>query len=168
MMHLRLPHLLLFAAAVAMAAPAHADGDTDAVKSQVLRLYKDFKGRDWKDIYDVIGLAKGVSMGTREQFAADFDQGIKQGDPGDMFSKLIDGMADVQIGAVMIEGEYAYVPTYCSVTIDGSKARLMGIAKMRKVDGTWRWDLTFTDDTEKAAAARTQQLFGEPVTGLEN
>ena len=146
---------------------ASAQSDAEAAGSQVINLFKIFKARDWKALYDVTAFTPEIAKGLRgrDDFAAGFAKGLHEGDPDDSFSKLIDSMSDVFTGLAIVEKDTAVVATSCNLTFDKKKVAFLGIAKLAKVDGKWKWDLTFSNDLQKATAQRFTELFGSPARG---
>ena len=154
---------VLSAFALCAVAPAQAT-DADAARDQTLKLFQIFKDRDWKTLFDVIQMSPVVAktLTNRDEFAASFDKGLKDGDPDNAFSKLVDTMSDVKVGTAVIEGNVAYVATSCKVKIDDSTVQFLGVAKLVKTGDTWKWDLSFTDQPDKATEQRFTELFGVP------
>jgi hypothetical protein len=144
-------------------APAQ-DKNEDAARSQVAALFKIFKDRDWKGLFAIAEFSPAVKKVTTDPvaFADEVAKSISQNDPTDAFGKLFNNMTDIVEGQAIIEGNYAYVSTTCKAKIDGQIATFVGLAKMVKVGDVWKWDLSFTDDTEKATELRVTQLLGRP------
>ena len=155
---------LILLVAIFMSALAFAqsdDKDVDAARAATQKLFSVFKARDWHALFDLIQFAPKLQqqMNDRNQFAKAFEEGLS-GDSD--FSKIIDSMDNVAVGAALIEGKFAYVGTTCTVKVDDQQVRFVGLAKLVKVDTAWRWDLTFTEDPAKASETRFEQLLGEP------
>src|SRR5436305_1685876 len=117
---------LIVIATFALSALASAQADTkdaDAARAQALNIFTLFKARDWKGLYDVIQLSPEVAktIPSRDDFAVGFAKGLKDSDPNDDFSKLVDTMDDVIAGTAIIENGNAYVATSCTVTVDSAK-----------------------------------------------
>jgi hypothetical protein len=160
----RLAIFLVAAFLVSSLAFAQADKDTQAARDTTQKLFTVFKNKDWHTLFDIIQLSPTLSksMTDRDAFATAFDKGLKEGDPNNEFDKLVGTMDNVSIGAAIIEDKNAYVSTTCTVKVEGQSVRFVGIAKLVKVAGAWRWDLSFTDDADKASETRFTQLLGEP------
>ncbi len=152
-------------ALLAVSAMSFAQSEDDA-KKQVLEIFKVFKTRDWKGLYQVSTFSAAVKakITSPEQFAKDVAAGIKQSDPEDNVGKLFNNMSDIMAGGVVIEGPKARVATSCKVAVSGSSVVFFGVATLIKVDGTWKWDLSFSDDPQEVTAKRVQELLGAPGT----
>jgi hypothetical protein len=157
---------------LAMGAVVPAQGtstgpDYDSAKKQVLELLKVLKNQDWKRLYDITEFSSLVARGLvdRDAFAKGFASGITKDGKDDTFAKVMASLSEQSAGLVIIEGKSAYVSTTCKIDVSGQKVMLVGIAKLIKVGDAWKWDLTFTDDAEKATSTRTTELLGQPVTG---
>jgi len=158
--------LLCFTFAFAQSAFAQdEDAQAKAARDQAQKLYQTFKNKDWKGLYDLIQLSPSVAkqLNGRDAFAKDFETGLKQGDPTDNLGKVVDNMSDIRTGAAIVEGKYAYVSCTSVVVIEGTKMRFLGMVKLIKVGDSWRWDLSFTDDPEKASAQRFSEMLGLPA-----
>ena len=138
----------------------------DSAKKQVLELFRVFKAQDWKRLYDISMFSPAVSktIKDRETFAADFAKGVTNNGKDDSFAKVMSSLSETSAGLVIIEGKSAYVSTSCKIDVNGQKVPLVGIAKLIKVGETWKWDLSFTDDAEKATSVRTTEFLGQPIT----
>ena len=69
-----------------------------------------------------------------------------------------------KVGKAVVKGSKANVPTSCKITMDAKTIPFKGNARMIKKGGTWKWDLTFTDDAEKATSTALMELIGKPTT----
>ncbi len=150
-------------------APAQATStgtDYDAAKKQVLELLKVLKTQDWKRLYDITEFSPQVakSVVDRDTFAKGFASGVTKDGKDDTFAKVMASLSEQSAGLVIIEGRSAYVSTTCKIDVSGQNVVLVGIAKLIKVGDAWKWDLTFTDDAEKATSTRTTELLGQPVS----
>ncbi len=161
----------LFASTLLMTSQALGQGTSegpeyDSAKKQVIELFRVFKTQDWKRLYDISMFSPAVSktIKDRETFAVDFAKGVTNGGKDDTFTKVMSTLSETSVGLVIIEGKSAYVSTSCKIAVSGQKVPLVGIAKLIKVGETWKWDLSFTDDAEKAASTRTTEFLGQPVT----
>lgn len=156
--------VILTALSLSALAPAQST-DADAAKAQALNLFKIYRARDWKGLYDNVAFSPAVTktLSNRDDFASAFDKGLKAGDPNNDFGKLMDNMSDISVGFAVIEGDKAYVATSCTISVDAQKVKFLGIAKLIKVGDAWKWDLTFTDDSEKATELRFTQIIGDPA-----
>jgi len=145
-------------------APAQQEKDEEAARSQVTALFKIFKSRDWKGLYAISEFSPAVKkvMTDPDAFAVQFNKGLTENDPNNAFGKLFDGMTDIVAGQAIVEGNVAFVSTSCKVTIEGKALTFVGLARLLKVDSAWKWDLAFTDDTEKTTEVRLAQLLGKP------
>jgi hypothetical protein len=150
---------------LAALSPGQSTADADAARAQALNLFKIYRSHDWKGLYDVTAFSPAVSktLTNRDEFATGFEKGLTQGDPNNDFGKLMDGLQEISAGCVIIENDSAYVATSCIVTVDTQKVKFLGIAKLIKSGGEWKWDLTFSDDTEKATEKRFTEILGDPA-----
>lgn len=144
-------------------APAQ-DKEEDAARSQVAALFKIIKARDWKGLFAIAEFSPKVKAAMTDpvSFADEVTKSIAQNDPTDEFGKLFNNLSDIIEGQAIVDGKSAYVSTTCKAKIDGQTATFVGLAKMIKVGDAWKWDLSFTDDTEKATELRVTQLLGRP------
>ena len=142
-----------------------ANADADAARAQVLNLFKIYRAHDWKSLYDVTAFSPAVSktLSNRDEFASGFEKGLTENDPKNEFGQLMDGLEDISAGCVIFENNSAYVATSCTVTVDTQKVKFLGIAKLIKSAGDWKWDLTFSDDIEKATEKRFTEILGDPA-----
>ncbi len=145
-------------------APAQ-DKDGDAARAQVTALFKVFKSRDWKGLFAITEFSPAVKKVTTDPdaFAAEVAKSIKESDPGDAFGKIFDGISDIIAGQAIIEGNMAYVATSCRAKVEDQTVTFVGLAKLIKVGDAWKWDLAFSDDTDKATELRVTQLIGKPA-----
>ncbi len=141
------------------------NADADAARAQALNLFKIYKARDWKSLYDVTVFSPAVTktLTNRDEFATGFEKGLSQNDPKNDFGNLMDSLDDISVGCVIIENDSAYVATSCTITADSQKVKFLGIAKLIKSSGDWKWDLTFSDDAEKATEKRFTEIVGDPA-----
>ena len=75
----------------------------------------------------------------------------------------MDNRSEITVGTAIIENDSAYVATSCTISVETQKIRFIGIAKLIKKSGAWKWDLTFSDNAEKATELRFTQIIGDPV-----
>ncbi len=138
--------------------------ETEAVQTRVQQLFTVLKGKDWKGLYHVTEFSSTVkkSLTTDEAFAKDVETGIKESDPDDQVTKLFSELNEFVVGQVIVEGSTAYAATSCKLTVEGQTVTLLGVAKMVRSGGEWRWDLSFTDDVSKATETRLVELLGKP------
>ena len=157
------PGLVALALAVSVVSSAQ-DKDSEAVQARVLSLMKVFKNADWKGLYSLVEMSPKVKaqLTGADDFGRDVAKGIRDSDPKDELGKLLRGLSGLAVGRPIIEKNYAYVPTTCVLTLGDYKGTLLGVAKMVKVDGVWKWDLAFTDDPQAATSKRTEELLGGP------
>ena len=149
--------------AVSALAPAQ-DEDRDAAKSQALKLYNVFKTRDWKTLYDLIAFSPKIAptVGDQDKFVADFQKGLSEKGGDEALDKLMGNISNIRTGSPILEGDKAYVPTTSVLQIEGQKMRFLGAIKLVKVSSVWKWDLSFSDDLEKATSQRFLELLGAP------
>ncbi len=159
--------ILAMSTATAFGQGTSAGPEYDSAKKQALELFRVFKTQDWKRMYDISIFSSAVAktISDRDSFAKDFAKGVTKDGKDDTFSKVMSNLSDMGAGLVIIEGKYAYVSTTCKIAVDGQKIALVGIVKFLKVGDTWKWDLAFTDDAEKATSTRTTEFLGQPITG---
>jgi hypothetical protein len=154
----RLIFALLFAS---VAVFAHAASDA---RSQALALYRALQKENWRALYYLAAFSpkiKGTLHGP-DQFAADVQKGINQSDTNGMVHKLFQGMKHIKVGPATVHGNKATAPTSADITFNGQTAHFKGLAKMIKDGGIWKWDLSYTDDVEKATSDSIQELLGKP------
>lgn len=158
---------LMMVSAVASAQATGTGPDYDAAKRRVIELLKVLKTQDWKRLYDISEFSPKVAKGIvdRDTFANGFASGVTKDGKDDTFAKVMASLSEQNVGIVIIEGKSAYVSTTCKIAVGEQKVTLVGIAKLIKVGDAWKWDLTFTDDAEKATSTRTTELLGQPASG---
>ena len=145
-------------------------GDATATpEAQTLKIYRAFRDQDYKALFYLIAFTPQarVSAMSADTFAADMQRGyeasFKTPEERAGTDKILRGISDIMIGEPVITGTKAAVPTSAKITgPTGVTITFRGQANLIKEDGVWKLDLTFTDDTEKAMAQRTAEIFGNP------
>lgn len=157
--------LIVIAAIFVCALAGAQQTELDAAKAQALAVFKAVKGRDWKDLFGRITLAEELpnTPEARDAFAESINGDMDKTKDGQEFIKLMESMKALSCGIPVVEKDVAYVPTTCTVTMEGVTVRFLGLVKLKKVKDEWRWDLSQNKDVAKAAEERTVQLFGDPV-----
>ncbi len=97
-------------------------------------------------------------------FATGLAQGIRDSDPEGVVDKLFKSITDIMIGEPVVNGNNAEVPTAANLTINGKVVHFKGTAHLVQDKNVWKWDLTATDDAQKATSQGIQELIGKPDT----
>lgn len=142
------------------------DKEDEAIRKQALNVFQVFKQRDWKGLFNASEFSATVKkdMTDPELFATKFAEGLKESDPDNAFGKLFDGMTEIKVGGVAIEGGKARVATSCVITVDKKAVPFLGVATFIKVGKDWKWDLSFSDEPETVTSQRLEEFIGAPST----
>lgn len=151
---------------LAMAGPAPA-GTPSAGPAQARQaaqaLYQVLQRQDWVGLYSMVALSEPAmaAMPPRaEDFAADVRKGIGQGQAN--VDAVFGGMTEMAVGDPEVHGDYATLPTSCTITLNGQKHLFRGTVHLIRRQHTWKWDLTFTDNAEEATSKALSELIGKP------
>jgi hypothetical protein len=74
---------------------------------------------------------------------------------------IFKSIKDIMVGEAVISGDTAAVPTSATISSNGQTRAFKGVAHLIRHQGTWKLDLTFNDDSEKAMAQRVGEIFGK-------
>ncbi len=153
-------------AIVLCAISAIANAASDAA-SQARALYTAIHKQDWHALYYLASFSPAIKKQLEgpDKFAADVKSGIDQGGNTKVVNDLFNSIRNIKVGAPAVKGTKATVPTSADITVNGRTLHFNGFAKMINDGGTWKWDLSYTDDVEKATANSLQQLIGKPAKG---
>jgi len=143
----------------------YAGKDSDP-RSDALTLYKILQKQDWKSLYHAAAFSDKVAKtmpSSPAKFAEDVQKGIDNSGGREAVDKLFAGMSNMAVGKAAITGSKADVPTSCDIELQGKTLHFKGHARMIKRGAAWKWDLTSTDNVEKATSSALQELIGKPV-----
>ncbi len=132
-------------------------------RQAALAVFRILQRQDWVALYSTVALSEGAADGLpprAEDFAADVRKGIgkNQGAVDEVFG----GMSDVTVGDADIRGDYATLPTACTINLRGQKVAFRGRAHLIRRHHAWKWDLTFSDNAEDATSRALSELVGKP------
>ncbi len=133
--------------------------------SQALALYKSLKNQDWRALYFLAEFSPAVKkqLPGPDKFATEVKEGIDNSGGAADVDMIFKNMSDIQVGEAVVKGGRATVPTSSKITLKGKIIIFKGAARMINAAGIWKWDLTFTNDPEKATSTAMQELIGKPV-----
>jgi hypothetical protein len=134
-------------------------------KAQALKLYTVIKNRDWKSMYSLTLFSTNVRQkmpSDPEEFASGMRKGISDSGGDKTVNDLFNNMSNLAVGEPVVRGDKAAVPTSSTITMNGSTLSFKGTAHMTRDGDLWKWDLTFTDDTQAAVEQELQILLGKP------
>ena len=152
------------ALSVLLAISTIASAASDPV-AQAKKLYFAIHKQDWHALYFLAAFSPAVKKQLKgaDKFAADVQKGFTSSKDSDSVKKLLDSISNIRVGAATIKGSTAQVPTKADIIVGGKKMHFGGIANMINDHGTWKWDLSYTDNVESATAQQIQKLLGGRV-----
>ncbi len=151
---------LVGAGAFAQASPPAGAAEA---RQTALAVFKILQRQDWVALYATVALSEGATDALpprAEDFAADVRKGIGKNQAA--VDEVFGGMSDVAVGDADIRGDYATLPTSCTITLRGQKVAFRGLAHLIRRQHAWKWDLTFTDNAEDATSRALSELVGKP------
>jgi hypothetical protein len=152
--------LVVLSLCIASAACAASDAST-----QALALYKAIQKQNWKALYYLAQFSPAIQkqLPGADEFAKQVAQGVRSSGNAAVVDTLFKGMKNIRVGTAAVSGNKATVPTAVTVNLNGKVMPFKGLARMIKSNGAWKWDLTGTDDAQKATSVAIQELIGKPV-----
>jgi len=174
----RLTCFTLGLAAVALAPRAYAeatapDATATVAETQTGKVYRALRDLDWMAWYNLVAFSEKLTAElkdkgtTPEMFAADMQKGYESSFKTPEEKKVTDdifkSIKDIMVGEAVISGDTAVVPTSATISSNGQARAFKGTAHLIRRQGTWKLDLTFSDDSEQAMAQRVGEIFGKPV-----
>ncbi|HTQ10836.1 MAG TPA: caspase family protein [Fimbriimonadaceae bacterium] len=138
--------------------------DAAECQSQALALYQAMQKQDWKALYHLAAFSPEITkiLPGEDEFAKQVSDGIDEGGNRDSTNQLFAAMSDLAVGSATIQGDKATVPTTMVLAINGQTKHFHGVAKMVRSGKTWKWDLTTTNNLEKATTDAMTALIGKP------
>jgi hypothetical protein len=108
-----------------------------------------------------------ATLSTADQFALDvhkgYESGFKTVEKKETTDRIFRSIAEIMVGEPVITDDKAVVSTSAKITANGQTRVFKGAAHLIKDDGSWKLDLTISEDAEQAMAQRISELFGKPV-----
>jgi len=137
-------------------------------EAQTLKIYKALRDQDYKALFYLLAFTpkERATLTTADQFAIDtrkgYESSFKTLQEKETTDRIFKSISEIMIGEAVIAGGKAAIPTSAKFTVNARTLTFKGQAHLINEEGVWKLDLTFTDDTEKAMAQRTSELFGQP------
>jgi len=141
-------------------------GESEDLQQKALSLIKVVKAKDWKALYSLMAFTGDLKKVPADDFAKGFGDGIESSGHSKDLDFILNAIQSFSVGKPVIEEDRGYVPTTFMLKVQDRTINFVGIARMVKDDGTWKWDFTGQGDMEKLAELRFEQLIGTiAVTG---
>ncbi len=154
---------LLPAAVLAFAGqPARGPGAREAAQAVFHMLQR----QDWAALYGTAAFSEQVTEAlpaSPQAFAADMKRKIGGGKNQAMVDQMLGGMTDMAVGEADIRGDYATLPTSCTLSLQGTRRTFNGSIHLIRRKHGWMWDLTFSDNLEDATSRALAELVGKPA-----
>ena len=161
--------LCVFVGATAIPAVAES-GPTQATspEAQAVKIYRSLRDQDWQAWFFLVAFSpkakESLKDTTAEAFAADvwkgYNNSFKTPEDKKKTDDLFKSIGGIMVGEAVISGNTAAVPTSARITVNDKVLAVSGIAHLINVDGVWKLDLTFSDNTEQATSQRVGELIG--------
>lgn len=144
---------------------------TASPEAQTKRIYEALRDLNFRDFYYLLA----VSPKARKHFPADpetfaddmragFDGGQSNPSGANATRDVLNSIRDIKVGPAVITGHRAVVPTSAQIIVEGHDYLYEGSANLILDDGSWKLDLTDTDDLEAAMKKSTMSLLGSAVS----
>ena len=143
-----------------LAVLSFADTDAEALQNQALKVIRCIKAKDWKSLFNNMAVTGDLKKISADDFAKAFAAGLQGSGHGSDFDLVVDAIQSYKVGAPVIEEERGYVPTSFVLKFKDQELNFVGVARMIKEDGIWKFDFSEAGDQEKLSELRFGQLLG--------
>jgi hypothetical protein len=137
-----------------------------AAKEAAMAVFRILQRQDWAALHATTAFSEKVAdtLPTRgADFAAYMRERIGGGKSQALVDQMLGGMTDLAVGEADIQGDYAVLPTSCTLSLQGTRRAFKGSIHLIRRHHAWKWDLTFSDNAEDATSRALAELVGKPV-----
>jgi hypothetical protein len=146
--------------------PAQAQaGPQRTPREAALITFRILQQQDWKALYSACAFSETVAESlpkTPQEFADEVTRGIVTSGGKDKLDQFLGGMKDLAVGEPQVTGDLASVPTSFTITLNEKVFHFRGIARLVRRQHAWLWDLSFSDDVQKATEKAFSEMLGKP------